>query len=556
MCDAGCIHARVQEGPHVCRYRDRCLHLIASSGRYTHIDGETHRRVPFGCYKIGRIAAGDEPKLLTNDLVNDPRIHDPAWVKELGLVSFAAYRILSVEGNPAGVLALFSKHEISKEEDSFLETLSGTISQVIQLEEVRNRLNLAVEREKILAEKAMTANKAKSEFLANMSHEIRTPMNAILGFSEVLADEDITDQQSQYVNMIRDSAAGLLQLLSDILDISKIEAGRLDLEYVDCNPREMLQALAAMMTKTAEEKGLKFEVITGRTLPPLIRTDAVRLRQCLVNLVSNAIKFTEHGHVCVRASFEQTDEGSFLGIDVVDTGIGIPEDKQESIFELFRQADGSMTRKYGGTGLGLAISRQIIELMAGSLTLTSSEGAGSTFSLRIPVGVPAQQTAPESAETAEGKPARTHAIRFFGNVLVVEDVATNRILIQRMLQQVGLEPLLAEDGRQALNLAQNGEFDLILMDIQMPGIDGYEATQQLRNLGFATPIVALTAHAMAGDKQKCLAAGFNDYLPKPIDRKKLLDILDKYLPKETLPEQQPVSVSEAVEEKGDRPDSD
>jgi len=366
-----------------------------------------------------------------------------------------------------------------------------------------------------------------------MSHEIRTPMNAIVGFSEMLGEEELTEQQRKYVEPIKEASENLLQLINDILDFSKIEAGKLDIETVDCSLDKLLFSVESLMEQAATEKGLEFKIIRSDPLPAQIRTDPVRVRQCLFNLVSNAIKFTKEGHVYVKVSLEQENDQSYIHFDVEDTGIGIPPSKQRVIFEAFSQADGSTTRKYGGTGLGLAITRQLSDLLGGELTLRSEVGKGSVFTLIIPVGVDAQsqpllgQEVP-TARTSESATAEGPN-RFYGRVLVAEDSRTNQTLIRVLLRKLGLRVTIVEDGREAVEAATHEPYDLIFMDIQMPNMNGYEATRILRTKRITTPIVALTANAMKGDSEKCISAGCDEYLTKPINRKKLLEIIRRYL---------------------------
>jgi signal transduction histidine kinase len=253
-----------------------------------------------------------------------------------------------------------------------------------------------------LAEKAAEANKSKSEFLANMSHEIRTPMNAIIGFTEMLLQEDLADTIKRYLQISYDSATHLLSLINDILDFSKIEAGQLDVEIVDCSLSELVGSIDSMMANQAADKGLDFKVITENELPARVRTDPNRLRQCLLNLVGNAIKFTEHGHVYVRVCLLQAGGISWIRFAVEDTGIGIPADKCELIFDAFRQADGSSTRQFGGTGLGLSITKQLVELMGGSIDVESAEGGGSTFSFTIPAAPSSQENLIEQNAAVAG----------------------------------------------------------------------------------------------------------------------------------------------------------
>ncbi len=402
--------------------------------------------------------------------------------------------------------------------------------------ETNRHLEEATARANDLASKAEIANVAKSEFLANMSHEIRTPMNAIIGFGDILADEELTDDQLENVNIIRESGHHLLRIINDILDFSKIEAGRLDIEIIDCSLGKLLNSIESMMKPKAEEKGIEFKVIENNGLPAQISTDPARLQQCLVNLTGNAIKFTEQGHVYINVSLETTDNKSNIRFDVEDTGIGVPEDRQKMIFEPFTQADGSTTRIYGGTGLGLTITKQLTELLGGKLTLTSQAGKGSVFSLVIPAGLDVTKQPfldrYNIAGHREDESDKGVKMKFSGKVLVAEDVETNQMLIRLLLEKMGIEVTIAEDGNQAMQKALAGEFDLIFMDIQMPNMDGYEAAKALRAGGMTIPIIALTANAMEGDEKKCIEAGCDNYLSKPVLFSKLIEILGKYLKKE------------------------
>jgi signal transduction histidine kinase/ActR/RegA family two-component response regulator len=388
---------------------------------------------------------------------------------------------------------------------------------------------------------AETANKAKSQFLANMSHEIRTPMNAIIGFTDLLFDKETTEEKKQYITMIQTGGSNLLQIIDDILDFSKIEAGKLEIEMASCSLDEILSQAKSLVMLKASEKGLDFQINTNKNVPEQIYTDAGRLSQCLINLVNNAMKFTEKGHVHIHVSLEENGSRPFVRFDVEDTGIGISKDRQDAIFESFTQADESTTRKYGGTGLGLTITRQLIELLGGELTVTSEEGKGSVFSLSVPAGFEASNQPPldgdTTAATADKSAAKSEWPEYSGHILVAEDSAPNQALIRIMLEKMGLEITIAEDGNEVLAMALADEFDLIFMDIMMPHMNGYEATKAIRKAGITTPIVALTANVMKGDEQKCIAAGCDDYLAKPMKYKELLELLDKYLPSK-----EPVSI--------------
>ncbi|MEK7993745.1 MAG: ATP-binding protein [Planctomycetota bacterium] len=402
-----------------------------------------------------------------------------------------------------------------------------------QAEQANQQLKTYLDDTQKLARDAHAANRAKSQFLANMSHEIRTPMNGIIGFSDILADEDLTDEQHESVSIIRECGKNLLRLIDDILDFSKIESGQLDVESTDYSLGKLLGSVESLMRPKAKEKELDFEIVRAGALPAVIRTDPTRLRQCLINLVGNAIKFTEKGHVRVIVRLQEDAGKAFVRFDVEDTGIGIPPEKQEVIFHAFTQADGDTTRKYGGTGLGLAITKQLAGLLGGRLTLTSEPGKGSVFSLVVPAGIDVrkQPVLDQSGIVGRGGAGKKNAEKrkFSGNVLVAEDAKTNQALIRSMLERLGLQVTIAEDGNEAVRKALANPFDLIFMDIQMPYMNGYEATQSLKKAGIRAPIIALTANAMKGDDEKCFAAGCDDYLPKPIDREELIRTISNHL---------------------------
>lgn len=390
-----------------------------------------------------------------------------------------------------------------------------------------------------LLEEVRKADMLKSEFLANMSHEIRTPMSAILGFGELLKEEEtLSGRQKEYIQMILNNGRMLLELINDILDFSKIEAGKLKVEQIDFSLSEFLEDLSSTLRPLASAKGLQFEILQCSDLPGILHTDPVRLRQCLINLAGNAIKFTEKGHVFINVMKEQEDDADFIRFDVEDTGIGVPEEKLSVIFEAFTQADGSMTRKYGGTGLGLSITRRLTELLGGKITVHSTVGRGSVFSIRLPTGVaPSEQTSHNRYEHAEKviRPAATEEekIPLSGRVLVAEDAKANQMLIRLLLEKEGLSAVVVENGQEALEAVLRESFDLVLMDMQMPVMSGLEAVQAIRAKGLTVPIIALTALAMKGDDEKCLQAGCDGYLSKPIDRKALRQILQKYLSQNT-----------------------
>ena len=385
-----------------------------------------------------------------------------------------------------------------------------------------------------MAARADAANQAKSRFLANMSHEIRTPMNAVIGFSDLLADNNLTNEQRESVNAISASGHSMMNLINDILDFSKIEAGQLDIEMMDCWLGRLLNSLEFTLRAQAKEKSIDLKIVADDNVPAQIHSDPYRLQQCLLNLLNNAIKFTDEGHVHLKVSLHEDNGVHSIRFDIEDTGIGIPKDRQSAVFDVFTQADGSTTRKYGGTGLGLTVTKQLTKLLGGELSLTSEEGKGSVFSMVIPAGrdITGQPLLDRNNALDHGADESPGAetVMFSGSVLVAEDVEGNQKLMTLLLTRMGIEVAIAEDGHQALQKARSQSFDLILMDMQMPHLNGYEAARRLKEQGCKTPIVALTANAMKGDKQKCIDAKCDGYLAKPIDRRELLRVLAKYLP--------------------------
>jgi len=386
-------------------------------------------------------------------------------------------------------------------------------------------------------EQAEAANRAKSEFLANMSHEIRTPMNAILGFADVLRRgiADREEQKQEYLNTIHSSGKYLLELINDILDLSKIESGRLEVECIPCSPHDVIAEIVEVLGVRAQERGLTLEYTTVGPVPEFIHSDPTRLRQIVTNLVGNAIKFTEQGGVRVVARLLRNGKRPQLVIDVVDTGIGIATEKIDAIFDPFSQADNTTTRKYGGTGLGLTISRRFAQALGGDLTAKSEAGHGSTFSVVVDTGpldevelldhAQLQQRRKESSRPAGPADHKLPPAR----VLVVDDGEANRQLIQLVLGRAGANVVTAVNGQEAVDMAGSQSFDAFLMDMQMPVMDGYAATRRLRGMGVTQPIIALTANAMKGDEEKCRAAGCSGFLSKPVDLDELIRTLSAEL---------------------------
>lgn len=403
-----------------------------------------------------------------------------------------------------------------------------------ELKQANRQLELAVEKANLMAKQAREANQAKSEFLANMSHEIRTPMNSIIGFSEILNEEETLSKEHQkYIQLILNNGRILLQLINDILDFSKIEAGKLNTEIIEFSLFEFLEDLNSLLRPLALNKGLDFEILQCSDLPAVIWSDPVRIRQCLVNLVSNAIKFTTEGHVFINIYIQRMQECDYIRFDVEDTGIGIPEDKIQSVFEAFTQADGSTTRKFGGTGLGLTITRQLVQLLGGTIDVRSEMNKGSVFSILFPVGVNVEdQPVMNRYQLTESLMNETKTVYdgpLAGRILVAEDAAGNQALIRLLLERLGLEVEIVDNGQQAVERALAETFDLVFMDMQMPIMNGYEATRVLRQKGYTGPVIALTANAMKEDEKKCLTAGCDAYLQKPIDRAILSERLHTYL---------------------------
>jgi PAS domain S-box-containing protein len=573
LCERGCVHAEVHEGPHVCRHRDRCLHLLASSGRYTHIDGQGHRRVPFGCYKIGLVASGEDRKFLTNDVQNAPRVHNHAWARELGLVSFAGYQLRVLGEERLGVLALFAKHPISADEDIMLDGLGSTVALVVQqsraeealygsqaeLVQTNKQLERSIERTNTMAAQAEAANCAKSEFLANMSHEIRTPMTAIMGYADLIRESCPgqgaygSGELQEGLDTILRNGRHLLEIINDILDLSKIEAEKMTTEQIACSPHAIVAEVASLLRVRTKAKNLAFNTEFIGPVPETIASDPTRLKQILVNLVGNAIKFTETGGVRLITRFVDGGAGPRLQFDVVDTGMGMTAEQAERIFQPFNQADTSTTRQFGGTGLGLTISKRMAQLLGGDVRLVESQpGLGTRFRATVATGpldgVPMIEgdcnkeavTVRREAATASAPPADPAMALDGLHILLAEDGPDNQRLITLVLKKAGAKVTIVENGKLAVDAALAAmygrrdddparPFDMILMDMQMPVMDGYEATGLLRRKGYTGPIIALTAHAMASDREKCIEAGCDDYRSKPIDRKALLATICAHL---------------------------
>ncbi len=414
---------------------------------------------------------------------------------------------------------------------------------------------------------ALDAARVKSEFLANMSHEIRTPMTAILGYTDLVSDSKASRKERRsYLETIRRNGEHLQRILDDILDLSKIEAGRMTLERIECSPVQLVAEVASLMRPRALDKGLTFDVTYEGAIPKRIHVDPTRLRQILMNLVGNAIKFTECGgvRILVKMGDRMETTGPSLRFEVIDTGVGLTSVAQHKLFTPFTQADASTTRKFGGTGLGLTISKRLAEMLGGDISVRSAQGQGSTFVLTLETGpldgVPMLEDPREAhGRPAARRPARGAKQRLRGRILLAEDAPDSQRLLSFYLRRAGAEVAVAENGKVACEMAlaaaaAGTSFDVILMDMQMPELDGYGAAAQLRAEGYSRPIIALTAHAMEGDREKCLRAGCDDFATKPIDPATLIETIQQHLARgrdhATLesPEASPVLVSTLTSE--------
>jgi signal transduction histidine kinase/CheY-like chemotaxis protein/HPt (histidine-containing phosphotransfer) domain-containing protein len=393
--------------------------------------------------------------------------------------------------------------------------------------------NKALEAARVKAEESSAA---KSAFLANMSHEIRTPMTAILGYADLmLAPIQTMSDRINCLQVVRRNARHLMDLINDILDISKIEAEKMTVERIPHDIAQTAVEVVSMLRPRAVAKQLALRVEFVGPIPTRVKTDPLRLKQVLVNLLGNAIKFTEQGEVCLKISVEPRQEASHIQFDVCDTGIGMTGEQMGRLFQPFVQADDSMTRRYGGTGLGLVISRRLAQYMGGDLGVKSEIGKGSVFSLWFDGGsidgIDLRRDLTEATLNVDAETVPSEQINLRGRILLAEDGIDNQHLLTMYLTMAGAEVVVAPNGREACDKMRSERFDIILMDMQMPEMDGYTATSELRRQGFRLPIIALTAHAMSGDRARCLAAGCTDYLTKPIDRELLLRTTASYLQK-------------------------
>lgn len=431
-----------------------------------------------------------------------------------------------------------------------------------------SRLHQEVESLRQREENAARANEAKTQFLANMSHEIRTPMTGILGAAELLLKSDLQAQHKEKAGIIRTSAELLLDIVDDILDFSKVETGYLELDAADFPLRETIEGVIDLMRPRARAKDIQLRLSFGTSLPPNLRGDALRLRQVLLNLIANGIKFTDRGRVELKVEHGGRDDGKILvRFKVEDTGIGISKDIEQQLFQPFTQADSSTTRRFGGTGLGLTISQRIVELMGGAIELESTPGSGSTFQfvgrfepakvrkVRSPATAARKPPPPMPVQTSSADESAQASAEGSFEVLLAEDNPVTRILVEHQLRDLGYRTFSAADGLEVLEAVADRTFDVILMDCQMPKLDGYDTTRRLRLReigGQHVPVIAITAHAMEGERQKCLEAGMDDYLSKPFTQDQLAAVLERWTLSGQSRSARPAT-GEPVEAEGDAP---
>ncbi len=466
------------------------------------------------------------------------------WLEQLLMVTLF-FAVLTVECTGLMLTVAFNRNlsrslaEINQAAKNLGEgNLSGSLpvpvrsnDELGQLATTLNKMTMDLEKNIGQRMRAENASQVKSLFLANMSHEIRTPLGVIIGLTEIIKDPTLSEaERLNYIRIIESTGKNLTRIINDILDITKVESGHLQIQSNEFDLESLLSEVSSMMKIKADKHGNRFEVIKETELPSEIFTDRSRLQQILINLVNNAIKFTHEGLIQVR--YGKT--GSFIYFDIVDSGIGIPEESKKDLFQTFSQIDSSSTRKYEGTGLGLVLSKRIAQSLDGDVVLlSSSAGKGSVFRVTIPAATLDSNIA--KSDRPAQKSVRQSGLQSDKNqltgkkVLIVDDSGDNRLLIDLYLKKKGVLSEFADNGASAVEKAMANQYDLVLMDMQMPIMDGYTATKTLRDKGFLKPIIALTAHAMSEDRNRCLAAGCNDYLTKPIESGKLYATVESYV---------------------------
>jgi len=442
------------------------------------------------------------------------------------------YRVIWPDGS---IHYITSRGRLARDETGEPVRMYGVLWDITERKQAEEALLATNHRLEEAMRQAEAANRAKSEFLANMSHEVRTPLNAILGITELLLDSKLHPEQRRFLELMRASGDSLLSIVNDILDFSRIEARKLDLEAIDFDLRATVDDCVQMLAAGINDKPVRLTCQVDPRVPSRLHGDPGRLRQVIMNLAGNAVKFTREGQVTVDIRREEArGEEIVLRCTIRDTGIGIPADRLGSLFTAFTQVDGSVTRQYGGTGLGLAISRQLIELMGGAIGVESALGCGSTFWFTVALSRGTDYPAPAAPVPASAG-ARTRRVeeRASRRILLVEDNVTNQVLALALLKKHGFRADVAGNGCEAIEALARADYDLVLMDCQMPEMDGFEATRRIRGdapvRNPRVPIIAMTANAMQGDRELCLAAGMNDYLAKPIQSGQLAVVLDCWL---------------------------